>query len=84
LERSEEAKLRNVQNVARVNAREIRKEGGNVDDGIVRRDSDHDHDRLYGLGTAPTRDASWRTGSIVASGQLIAGARLVDDEAVDT
>jgi hypothetical protein len=78
LERSEEANLRNVQNVARVDAWEIRQEGGYVGDGSVRRNSDDDYDGLYGLGAASACHAGWRTGAIVTAGELIASARLVE------
>ena len=54
-ERSEDAELGNVQDVARVCLRGIRQKGGDVGDEDVRRGRDHDRDGLCGLGTAPAR-----------------------------
>jgi hypothetical protein len=83
-EGSEKAELRNVQDVARIRSWEIGQEGGEVGDGNVRGNGHDNHDGLNSLGAASARHAGWRTGAVVASGQLIACARFVDNEARDT
>jgi hypothetical protein len=73
-----------VQNVARGRSWEIRQKAGEVGDADVRGSRNDDHDGLDGLGAAATGHAGWRTAAVVASGQFITGARLVDDEGGDT
>jgi hypothetical protein len=73
-----------VQDVARVRSWEIRQEGGEVGDERVRGRGDHDRDGFSSLSAAAARHAQRRTGAVVASGQLVACARLVDDEAGKT
>ena len=73
-----------MQNVARGRAWEIGQKAGHVGDADVRGSRTDDQDGLHALGAAATGHAGWRTGAVVASGQLITGARLVDDEAGDT
>lgn len=73
-----------MQYVARVSSQEIRQEGADVGDQDVRGSRDDDHNGLCSLRAAPARHAGRRTRAIVASGQFVACARLVDDEAGDT
>ena len=73
-----------MQNVARSGSWEIRQQAGDVGDADVRGSRNDDHHGLHGLSAADTGHAGWRTGAVVASRQLVTGARLVDDEAGDT
>ena len=72
-----------MQHVARGGSWEIGQKAGHVGDADVQGSRNDDHDGLHGLGAAAARHAGWRTGVVVASGQLVTGARIVDDEAGD-
>lgn len=72
-----------MKNVARGRSWKIRQEVGHVGDANVRRRRNDDRDRVNGLGAAATGHTGWRAGAVVASGQLVTGAGLVDDEARD-
>ena len=73
-----------MQYFARVSSREIRQEGADTGDEDVRGRREDDRNGLYGLGAATASDAGGRTRAVVASGQFVACARLVDDEARET
>ncbi len=79
--KSDEAGLRNVQDVARVRCGENRQECEYVSDRNVRGRGDDDQDRLCSSRTTPACHACGRAGAVVVAGQLVAGTGLVNDEA---
>lgn len=78
---SDQAGLRNVQDVARVRSGKTRQKCAYVTDSNVRGRGDNDQDWLCSSGAAPACHAGGRARAVVAAGQLVAGTRLVNDEA---
>lgn len=70
-----------MQDVARVRTGETRQECEYVSDRNVRGRGRDDQGRLCSSGTAPACHAGRRAAAVIATGQLVAGTGLVNDEA---